>query len=261
MVAAAAMRRSAMGAAACVLAALGACTFPEVPIDPGEARMIVQGVLDPSRDDQSFAVGFTDGAYPDGARPGITVTVTTPNGVVMTAGANGRIRLSTYGVTLVPGATYSLRATSTAGHIVTGTTTIPNATASSLKPPVEVFRRTSDTVRMSAPSVDGAASFEINVAQTYSGGPNETFSYTNYRSFNKGEITLAGTARAPLEDSEIFPSGIQSLVILAAVDVNYYEYYRVLADPFAGATASRLSGGLGVFGSVVPVAVRRLDVR
>jgi hypothetical protein len=31
-------------------------------------------------------------------------------------------------------------------------------------------------------------------------------------------------------------------------------------DPFAGAPATRLSGGLGVFGSVVPILQRRLFI-
>lgn len=47
---------------------------------------------------------------------------------------------------------------------------------------------------------------------------------------------------------------------VAAVDSNYYDY-RVLSDPFVRAPPSRLQGGLGVFGSLVPVTVRTLRVQ
>jgi hypothetical protein len=49
--------------------------------------------------------------------------------------------------------------------------------------------------------------------------------------------------------------------MVAAVDTNYYQYYRVPGDPFTPAVPSRLTGGLGVFGSVVPVYAKRFSVR
>jgi hypothetical protein len=221
--------------------------------------MVVHAVLDPSRNDQSVEVYFTDGAYPSGAFPTTAATITTPDGVVMTA-SNGRISLSTYGVTLTPGGTYTLRVTSSAGHVVTGTTTIPTAAAVSLTPALEPFDHLSDTVRMSAPPVDGAASFELDVNVVVRGGPNG-FSDNVYHTFSNGVVTLAGTARSPLENEALFVAGGGTVVALCAVDDNYYQYYRVLSDPFAAAAPTHLSGGLGVFGSIVPVVVRRFDVR
>jgi hypothetical protein len=239
--------------------AMGACTFPEVPIDPGPPQMVVHAVLDPSHYGQVIQVGFTDGSYQNGVFPAITATVTTPDGVVMTADNTGRFEPNAYGVTLTPGATYTLRVTSSAGHVVTGTTTIPNAEAVSLTPPFEPFIRSTDTLRMSASAVEGAASFELNVNTRFSS--QSSYSNAVYHAFSNGTVTLAGTARSPLEDERLFLVGGWTVVVLCAVDVNYYEYYRVLSDPFAGAAPSRLAGGLGVFGSVVPVIVRRVDVR
>lgn len=252
-------RMARLIAAAAIAVVMEACTFPEVPIDPGPPQMVVHAVLDPSRDVQLVQVSFTDGSYQNGGIPSTTATVTTPDGVVMTA-SNGQVRLSDYGVTLAPGATYALRVTSLAGHLVTGTTTIPNAPAVSLTPPIESFTRSSDSLRVTAPLVDGAASFELNLNTVFNGGQ-DGFSDNVYHTFGNGTVTLAGTARSPLEDEPMFVAGRRTVVVLCAVDSNYYEYYRVLSDPFAGAAPSRLSGGLGVFGSIVPIVVRRLDVR
>ena len=48
-----------------------------------------------------------------------------------------------------------------------------------------------------------------------------------------------------------FP-GFRQDVLVAAVDSNFYDYYRTNNDPFTGAgIISRLTGGLGLFGSLV----------
>ena len=59
----------------------------------------------------------------------------------------------------------------------------------------------------------------------------------------------------------MFEPGSQTTVLVSAVDINYYQYYRVLSDPLSAAAPSHLTGALGVFGSVVPIVARRLDVK
>jgi hypothetical protein len=81
---------------------------------------------------------------------------------------------------------------------------------------------------------------------------------TEYAFFAHSSVTLAGTARTPF-DEPVF-TGRTATVTVAAVDENFHEYYRARIDPFAPAPPSRLEGGVGVFGSIVPIIVRHLGL-
>ena len=49
---------------------------------------------------------------------------------------------------------------------------------------------------------------------------------------------------------------------MSAVDSNYYDYYSRSADFFTGVgPVNHLSGGVGVFGSIVELKVRNVAVR
>jgi hypothetical protein len=59
----------------------------------------------------------------------------------------------------------------------------------------------------------------------------------------------------------VFIPGFQQMMTLYAVDTNYFDYYRSRNDPFTGSgIINRLDGGIGLFGSVVTIDVRMLDV-
>jgi hypothetical protein len=50
-------------------------------------------------------------------------------------------------------------------------------------------------------------------------------------------------------------------MLVGAVDSNFYDYYRTTNDPFTGAgIISRITGGLGLFGSLVPLSTGTLTV-
>jgi hypothetical protein len=263
-------------AVAAALVAAGACTFPEVPIDPGEPVMIVHMVLDAGRDTQRVEVDFNDGAYPGTAPPTISATLTTPEGVPLPvtfltrrvddyryspAYMVGMVVLSATGRSIVPGGTYLLRVTSSDGHDVTGTTTVPNMQVAPRDPPTESFVWMRDTLRISGPTLTGAASYQLNIGRSYAQPNGQEFLHNEYRIFTSGTIAIAGTARTPREQKQMFEPGTLAVAMLAAVDVNYYDYFRVLSDPFTAAVPSGLTGGLGVFGSMVPVVVKRLSVK
>jgi hypothetical protein len=59
----------------------------------------------------------------------------------------------------------------------------------------------------------------------------------------------------------VFPRGRPVEVLVSAVDMNYYDYYRAQSDPFAGAAPSHLVGAIGVFGAVVPLLLTELQVQ
>jgi hypothetical protein len=48
----------------------------------------------------------------------------------------------------------------------------------------------------------------------------------------------------------VFQPGFRQDIIVAAVDSNFYDYYRTNNDPFTGAgIINRVTGGIGMFGS------------
>ena len=134
---------------------------------------------------------------------------------------------------------------------MTGTTTIPGP-AHHIQDPSRIFFRLRDTLRLSWPRVSGAASYEvlIRILQLQQ----------EYRVFTDTSFTLAGTALT-IDGDEIFRRGLDAAVVVSAVDVNYYDYYRSQSDPFAGSAPSHLTGAVGVFGSIVPIYASVLLVR
>jgi hypothetical protein len=148
--------------------------------------------------------------------------------------------------------------------VVTGETTIPLATPAPT-PALASFQRLRDTVRLSWEPVAGAAAYE---GQVWNEGVVKVieehyafydFRMLRYSAFLDSALTLAGTARH-FDDDIFFPNNTAAVVVYA-VDPNYYAYYRSIGDLFAGAMPSRLAGGLGVFGSMVPIAQLRLSVK
>lgn len=259
-----------------LIAVSAGCTFPEKQIAPGERHLVVHAVLDLGTRDQKILLGYTDGAV-IGAQPGVPqVSITTPEGVQMfgipdsqrfvfdtTLRSNGeyRVPLDAYGVTLVPGATYTLHVHMPAGDDATGTTTIPLASGVSVPIAAEPFDRLRDSVRLSWPTVSGAESYEILVLRDSTRVPYRQPPMVKYDAFTTHALTFSGTAHPPFDDADMFEPQFQTIVLVSAVDINYYQYYRVLSDPLSGAAPSHLTGALGVFGSVVPIVARRLDVK
>jgi hypothetical protein len=276
-----------LGIVTMLAASIVSCDF-EDPVAPGRKVVIVHAVLDLGALSQAVLVQYSDGAGRDVTISGAQVTITTPEGIQMsgtpdtvTRGhyVNGyltpfldtvgyRISPSAYGVTLVPGGTYSLHVHTLAGEDVTGTTTVPLASPVTIDAIETVFIQRSDTLTLPWTAISGAASYEIRTSMptTKSGSScAQTGDYTYtcfnpYSAFTSHPISLPGTLQND-EGNDVFLRGLHISVMVCAVDANYYEYYRVLSDPFRGAAPSHLVGGMGVFGSLVPIAGRRLDVR
>jgi hypothetical protein len=59
----------------------------------------------------------------------------------------------------------------------------------------------------------------------------------------------------------VFIPGFRQRVSVAAVDSNFFDYYRTRNDPFTGSgIINNLEGGIGVFGSAVNIGTRTVDV-
>ena len=160
---------------------------------------------------------------------------------------------------LVPGGTYTLRVQTPDGEEATGTTTmpefqLPNSIA------IDTLYRERDTLRLSWGRVPSAARYLVNVQTRFEYDSVHVFTDLTYTAFTDTSIVIPGTART-LDNERVFVSEIENWVMVSAVDVNYYTYFRPTADPFAGAPPSKLTGAAGVFGSLAPVRVHFLEVR
>jgi hypothetical protein len=256
-----------------------ACTVPETPLPPGVRVPLVHAVLDLGATSHRISVAYTDVTEQDTTLYGSIVTVTSPSGVVMTAvgdsvpvldprrnkptGAFRRVPFfvltpSAFGVTLEPGETYSLKVITPAGDTVTGTTTIPFALQAPAAP-LTRFSRNTDTLRLTWPPSPRVASYYLSFSTSFSRDTLREFFFQNFSRFSRSAVSYAGVAQ-DIDGQDLFPINSHVVASASAVDANFYDYYRTSSDPFSAAPPSRLVGGLGVFGSMVPVFRRRLDI-
>jgi hypothetical protein len=167
------------------------------------------------------------------------------------------VDLSQHGAAIIPGATYTLRVDTPAGMEVTGTTTVPTASPPALDASITPLSRSRDTVHAAWARAAGAKSYYVAVSAWLSYAPG--YVELRYSSFADTTISLHGTIEEFDGDPVFTPFDTVS-VVAGAVDDNFYTYYHVTVDPFAGSPPSRLVGAIGVFGSFVPQYRRRFAV-
>jgi hypothetical protein len=267
---------------------VAACQFDEKTVAVQAPQVVVHAVLDPGAPFQQVLVERTltgaasvsdeqrfDAADPINSGGGIPIgdcqiTVTGPDGVFIAEEAlapgkpfnyhTGRYLLhlptQPFGspVPLRTGGRYELRVVTPEGGIVTGTTVLPSANPGSGSSPVDLFNRDRDSLRLGWNSLAGARSYLLRVESPF--GPFLLFT-------DSTRITLHGDLRNYFASSleRVFIPGFRQRVNVAAVDSNYFDYYRSRNDPFTGAgIINRLQGGIGLFGAAVSVADRTLDV-
>ena len=76
-------------------------------------------------------------------------------------------------------------------------------------------------------------------------------------------MRLAGDLRNLFADDlqHVFIPGFRQDMVVAAVDSNFYDYYRTNNDPFTGSgIINRISGGIGLFGAFVTLNSGTLTV-
>jgi len=285
-----ALRRSSsiLGAMAAFALGATACTFDQQTVAVQPPQVVVHAVLDPGAAEQQVLVerslsGTVDveknqrfdpddpintgGGFPIS---GADVTVTGPEGTFRGVEApapghsvrypTGRYVLqfgsSTNGgkVPLTIGGRYTLRVRTPDGTVVTGSTVIPKSTAFVPGSKLVAFNRDTDTLRLAWSPVDAARTYLVRIESPF--GPFLLFSDSTH-------LALPGDLRNYFATSleRAFIPGFRQRVELAAVDSNYYDYYRSRNDPFTGSgIINRLQGGLGLFGSAVSINARTLDV-
>lgn len=267
------------GLVLCASCEIGSTTIPRA--DP---TLVIHAVLNPSGRTQFVLVEesltgkqdvITDGPY-DPANPirsgngvpvsGAIVTLTGEDGQVMTGSEIRSDGVSTgiYAIPLdaynqpgapariVPGARYTLRVQAL-GMLATASTLVPKAVSPVATPLLE-FNRDRQAINLPIKDVQLARAYWVYLTAPVS--PFSVFTLDQ-------EVAISGDARNLFTEDLIrvfFPGFVQTLVV-AAVDSNLYDYYRSGSDPFSGAgLISSIDGGLGLFGSMVVVERRNLDV-
>ena len=256
-------------AAIAVLGATLGCDLGSTAIPASPPMLVVHAILNGEVREQVILVELSlTGSRPDDQNgigtpvAGAVVTLTAPDGQVMTAqpfGDEGAyvIDLDAYSspekrAEIIRGGVYKL-SVNALGMTVSGRTLVPDAPTAQGSQRV-AFNRDHDTVHVSMPDVPLARAYWVRLEAPLSAYSLFTFDR---------EASLTGDTRNFFTDEllRVFVPGFVQELTVAAMDSNLYDYYRSGSDPFSGAgLINRLEGGLGVFGSVVILERREIDV-
>lgn len=197
------------------------------------------------------------------AESGAIVALTTPSGQTViarednTVGSNdgkgaGIYRFDLPGSALERNGRYLLSIFTSSGGTLAAETFVP-AGATAAVSEQRTFDRARDTVLLDWPASPGARSYLVRIETPY--GPRSFFTDST-RVRLTGELRNVDAPALP----RVFLPGFPQAVTVSAVDSNYYDWYRTHNERISGTgVISRVTGGIGVFGSLV--RLRFLDFR
>jgi hypothetical protein len=140
------------------------------------------------------------------------------------------------------------------GDTVTAFTRVPHPDVSSTGGLSRTFNRDHDTLLVAWKPAAATRAYALRVESPF--GP--FFMFTDSLRF-----LLTGDARNLFASDlqHVFIPGFRQDLLVAAVDSNFFDYYRTNNDPFTGAgIISRVNGGLGLFGSMLILSSGTLNV-
>lgn len=251
------------------LAAMGVmngCELANTVIPRADPQLVVYAILDPSAQsqvvmvEQSLTGQFDTTVAKDGAVKGAVVKLTGPDGTVMMGteqffGGKSLGRYVIFGLlppNLQRGKRYFL-SVAALGQTVNGSTVIPDvapAAFTNRRP----FNRDHESYTLDAPPGAVARAFWMHIDSPVQ--PYSIFSLDE-------RLSVSGLARNFAANNlvHVFYPGLLQPATMAGVDTNVYDYYRSANDPFSGrGLINHLSGGLGLFGSIVAFDESVLDV-
>lgn len=275
--------------AAVFIAVASACQFDAVSVPSGRERPVVHSVLNPWATEQvvllertlTGRVTVNDEQPYDRQNPIVTaggVAISNARVVLYAASGDSAVAvedLKTRGtgagvyrignaavpsnpgspplprLAIVPGGTYRLRITTPDGDTVTGATTLPRTPGVAPVERARLFNRDRDTLNLFWDPIPQTQRYLIRIESPW--GP--MFLFTDGL-----EARLPGTLRNIFQENlpRVFLPGFRSRVSVAAIDMNYFDYFRSANDPFTGSgLISRLDGAVGVFGSMAELYAYR----
>ena len=258
---------------------VSSCKFNEITIPQTAPSLVVHAVLNPTLLTQVVLVERTlTGTLPvqdsvfnpaDPIRSDGGIPVSSASVVIIDstgrelAGVEDRLNGGSRGTgvyrinltsPLQPGGRYSLRVQTTQGETVTGETRLPRPVVASSGALTRTFNRDHDTLAIQWTSTPLSRAYAVRIESPF--GPYFLFS-------DSTQLRIVGDARNPFANNleHLFIPGFRQDIVVAAVDSNFYDYYRTNNDPFTGAgIINRLTGGLGLFGSLYPLTTGSLSV-
>jgi len=281
------MRSSLARLGVMTLCVVAGCTFDEKAVAVQTPQVVVHAVLDPGTQEQEVLVERSlsgsvdirknqrfDAEDPINTGDGIPisgaqVTISGPDGTVPgfeapvtgrpASYSSGRYVLvfgggSASAPPLRRGARYQLRVSTPEGTVVTGSTVIPDISPVGSGSRLDAFNRDRDSLTLTWRSVAGARSYLVRAETPF--GAFLLFTDSTH-------VTLGGDLRNYFASSlqRVFIPGFRQRVSVAAVDSNFFDYYRSRNDPFTGSgIINSLDGGIGLFGAAVSISTRTLDV-
>lgn len=165
---------------------------------------------------------------------------------------------------VVPGATYRLRVTTPLGT-ATARTTIPDAPIVSPSATVTFNVERGDVARSSAVAAEGAAAYLAVLDGPLGTRPRRLFDAPPALLAFAGSL-FAGDVNSSRPEARLQASllpGLASEARVSAVDTNFARSLRAGSeeDPFSSENpGNSIEGGVGVFGSLVPTTLIRLEV-
>jgi hypothetical protein len=152
------------------------------------------------------------------------------------------------------GGRYQLHIVTPQGEEVTAFTRVPFPEFASTGALSRTFNRDHDSLLVQWKRAAAARAYALRVESPF--GP--FFLFTDSLSFRmNGDLRNLFASDLP----RVFIPGFRQDVLIAAVDSNFFDYYRTNNDPFTGSgIISRLNGALGLFGSMVTLNSGTLTV-
>ena len=266
-------RRLAVIASLSFATTLASCEIGKVTIPATAPGVVVHAVLNTSAINQVVLVEQTlsgvaevpdtsfDGADPIASAGGLPISGATVDIVdslgkavrgvedQVTSGGiqrgTGVYRVPIAGSVLVLGARYQLRIRTSDGKIITAFTRIPRADVRSTGALTRTMNRDHDILDIQWTAAVQTRTYAVRIESPF--GP--FFLFTD-----STRLRLSGDLRNLFAEDlqHVFIPGFRQDALVAAVDSNFYDYYRTNNDPFTGSgIISRIDGGIGVFGSMV----------
>ena len=258
---------------------MSACEIEKVEIPRPDRRVAVHGVLSASAFNQvvlvertrngsvapygpSFELESPLGSDSGIAETGAIVSLVTPSGATLFAREDNTIFIGTgdgvyrfdlSGSALERGKTYRLQVITRSGEKLTAETVVPSGVAA-VVPETRTFDRSGDALVVEWPATPGARAYLVRVESPF--GPRAFFTADT-------RVRLTGDLRNPELDAlpRVFIPGFPQAVTVSAVDSNFYDWYRTSNDVLSGTgIVNRVTGGLGVFGSLVRLRMLDLNV-
>lgn len=259
---------------------LAACEIEEVTIPRTESQVAMHAVLSATASSQVVLLERTrNGSFDVLARPfdladplvtdeGIAETnarvyLTTPDGRTIEAREDktvrqdrkgeGIYRFDMPGASLERGAVYRLTVLTASGLLLHAATAVP-AGHPALAATPRMFDRANDTVRLAWDRSAGARSYLVRIESPF--GARWFFTDSTWVRLT-GDLRNVEAAGIP----RVFIPGFPQMVTVSAVDSNFFDWYRSHNNAFSGeGIINRVSGGIGVFGSLVRLRFEELHV-